>query len=248
MSATTPVEELKKKIEELKKIASLPREWNKKLAKSGQCSRDHYGEDKGNAIPVMSTDQYSYCEEHWNYYGYEEVEKAQKEIKTLEGELQFRDLIGKITRFSQVKDLVKAVSVILKKQKDAPWDKKEHIFTQEDKTQGLRLLRLLAKIRPQSSQFLDKGVAINKDLFLAGTVEEPTAYSHTVRGNIILTALDQDERYKSIARVGLTFQEAERLRNLLVDCLEHVRIEKMVLQIQEAMKISLPEEEKDEEP
>jgi hypothetical protein len=248
------LDELKKVIETLKGTSVR---WDSAKAIDGQCEKcDDYEERKVMEIPSeydSDDEQIHYrklCQKHLG----EKREDIQRSLKdALEGlesilkeELEFKEKLAKVTRIAQIKDLVEAVRAVIRKKKRS-YDREDQGFTDEELGRGKRLLQLLKKIEPKSSQFVDRGVAINQNLFLSGTAEAHE-YSSRAEPDIVLTALDQDERYKSIARVRLTLGEAERLRNLLHECVEHVRIKGMIRLIEEHMEIKLePKKEEEEE-
>ena len=229
---------LKAKLTELKtKLESIPPKWSKPKSISGRCAECYDHEDKS----IIKLGEQSYCKEHYSDYNIKHAkEDFEKEIKSIADELDFRTKLEKAVRFSQMKDMVIAVRAIIKRERDRGYGHNK-TFGSEEKDKAVKLLRLLNKIKPKSSPFLDRGIAINEDLFLAGTIIQKRYDSghHT----ITLTALDQDERYKAIARVELSIKEAERLRSLLTDCIEHVRIAKMMNTITENMKIELEHED-----
>jgi hypothetical protein len=248
--------ELKKIIETLKD-PSL--NWDRKKATDGYCDDcddcSDNTERKVIDVPVeYDSDEQELrrkklCKKHLTE-NREEIRKAYQDgLKELEPllkeETEFHQKLDKVTRFAQIKDLVEAVRAVIQKKRRS-YDE-EAKFTDEDLLKGKRLLQFLKKIEPKSSQFIDRGVAINQNLFLSGTAEAQE-YSSRAENEIVLTSLDKDERYRSIARVHLTLGEAERLRNLLHECIEHVRIKGMISLLEEHMEIKLePEKDEDEE-
>ena len=230
-------------------LAKFPEAWQDAPKHEGECD-EGWGDHKSKAQPVVTfpafgnRDEFSYCSEH--SYSYKERRKEiLNEAAEAEDELKFRTLMDKITRFSQLKDLVSPIRQLISRQRNLAYDRREQPLMSSDKEKVLNLLRLLDKIQPTSSQFLDRGVAVNSDLYLAGTIRERGSYRYEYDSSVpmvVLTALDQDERYKSIARVRMTIGEAERLRSLLTECIEHVRISKMIYEIETVLKVKLPEE------
>jgi hypothetical protein len=228
------IAKLEAKIAELRKRNEEIVVWDKEKAEMGQC-HDCYGEDKLEK-PVMKGGYNHYCEKHWakGYYVTNEIKNNDEEIKELEEEIGFQKTLAKLTRFSDknLQELIKGLKVILS-YKEHKFDYK---FSEKDKETGKKVLRILQKIAPPSSKFVDKGVCITPDLILSGTIESGRwRYQSDIR----VTALDQREGYNAVARVTLTIAEAERLRSLLTECIEHVRIFRWIKQIEEKMEIRL---------
>lgn len=240
------IDELKQQIKKLTEENKSLSKWDSKKAKKGRCSDCPYEDNEKLVIQVGS---YGYCKKHYtkesgelNYSINSEIEKNKKKIEEFDNEInneiKFQKTLEKVTRFknNDLQELIKGLRSILKHKED----RYDYKFSEEDKKQGLKVLRVLEKIKPKSSKFIDKGVCINKNLFLAGTVD----YGGYGRpdNNIVLTSFDEHERYNAVARVSLTIREAERLRSLLNDCLEHVRIIGWIKRIEEKMKIKLVDE------
>lgn len=249
-----PTTEKLKMIIDVLKGASL--RWDSDKAIDGPCDEcGGYEERKIMRIPEgyseyeKDVEYKRLCQKHLG----EKREEIQRSLKDsleklepiLKEELEFREKLAKVTRYAQVKDLVEATKAIVRRRRKYEYGEATG-FTEEELKKGEQLLRLLKKIEPKSSQFIDRGVAINEDLFLSGTATAEE-YSSRPDPKITLTALDHDERYKAIARVYLTLGEAERLRNLLHECLEHVRIKGMIALIEKQMKVKLEEEREEEE-
>lgn len=240
------IEDIKIKLDEMKlKLQNISEKWTPKNASSGLCD-ECYGDERDKEKPVIDLGDRKYCKEHYSDYKIRGAkEELEKEIKEFSAELKFRELIETATKTSQIKDIIVAVKAAIKRENKKSYSDKSTI-TEQDKENARRLLRLLKKLRPKSSIFIDRGVAINEDLFLSGTItDRGNRYGSRPKNKITLTALDQDEHYKSIARVRLTIQQAERLRNLLVDVIEHVRIYSLIDQIGSTMGITIKEDEND---
>lgn len=202
--------------------------WSKARLSDGRCHRcwDDNKERKVVKFEELGKeDGRPLCKKHY----LERIDTLKSKLKRLLGEVKdewkfYKKLKG-LTRFAQIGEEVKEVRALLRESKhDTKW-------SDESLNKGKRLLVMLEAIKPKSSTFIDKGVLINKDLILAGTVG--IGYSH--QALIVITALDESERYKSHARVHLTIKEAERLMHLLRECIEHVRILRLIGQVEEKM-------------
>jgi hypothetical protein len=235
------ITELKTRQADLEKLlTNLPKTWKK--TKQGECAKCFDYKEKP-VIELQGDNKAVYrCQEHFDKYAVKEIEEELKaEIAKVMATLDFQEKLSKVTRYAQAKELVQAVQAILKRAKGHYGDPVKWNADELDK--GLMLLRMLNKIRPKSSVFIDKGVAVNSDLFIGARHGQRANYYEDSERQIILTVLDQDERYKAIARAPLTIGQAERLRNLLTECIEHVRITNMMTRIQSRMKLELPREE-----
>lgn len=235
------IEELNKQINEIKKQNKSLSKWDRKKAEKGNCSECSDDKEK---LVIQIDSYHRFCRKHYtdksgklNYSVQSKIEENEEKVEKLKNEIKFQKTLDKTTRFKNkdLQELIKGLKLILKHKED----KYDYKFSEEDKNKGLKVLRILEKIKPKSSKFIDRGVCINKNLFLAGSVE----YSGYGRQNrIVLTSFDDHERYNAVARVNLTIRDAERLRSLLNDCLEHVRIIGWIKRLEEKMKIKLGEE------
>lgn len=231
--------------ESKKKLASIPKKWSVHYSEKGKCD-GCYDEESEKEKNVIQLEDKKYCKEHYSDYTVSQViTRIEEDIKECSNEIQFRKMIDTVTKTSQIKDIVKAVKEVIKRERRKGYGDKSTI-TDQEKENAKRLLKLLKKLRPKSSVFIDRGVAINEDLFLSGTItDRGNRYGSRPKNKITLTALDQDERYKSIARVTLTIQQAERLRNMLVDVIEHVKIYSLIDQIGTTMNITIKDDNDD---
>ncbi len=219
----TKISELKDKIKELKNIKIT---WNKDKTEIGHCKVcSDWGDKK-----VMVFFDEKYCYKHLKERKQSIQGEIEETITTIEKEIVFYKKLLTITRFVHIADEAKEMRQILK-QKENKWDYK---FSDGDVRKGKKLLLLLERIKPKSSQFIDKGVCITQDLILAG--EARSRYPHGDHA-IYITAFDQDERYRSIARVGLTVTQAKRLNSLLREAIEHTQVMGMINDIIESMKL-----------
>jgi hypothetical protein len=226
------IAKLEAKIAELKKRNEEIVVWNPEKATKGKCENCREDVEK----PVIKGGYSFYCEKHWadSRYVTGAIRENDEAIKELEEEIKFQKTLEKVTRFNDknLQELIKGLKVILG-YKEHKYDYK---FSDHDKEAGRKVLRILQKIAPQSSKFIDMGVCITPDLILSGTIESG---HYRYESDIRITALDQREAYNAVARVPLTIAEAERLRSLLTECIEHVRIMKWIKKIKEKMEIRL---------
>lgn len=253
-------QELAARVESLGAELKAVQDWSATTAQPGDCEGRHWrDEDPGKGVPTMklpasdeaNRGEFTYCERHYAEGAGERRGRLTELLKLAVGERDFRALMGRITRFSQVADLMKAARVAIRRERKAGHFgyEKHPQFSEEELANGSKVLRLLRKVRPASSQFLDRGVAVTADLYLGGrAVHERQDYGwrteEMAEPTVSITALDQNERYKAIARVNLTLTEAERFKNLLVECIEHVRIERSIQELERDM--DLKEEEPEE--
>ena len=234
----------------LKELQSVEFKWVASKAKTGRCEEyyDHEKEDP-NKLIVMDLgwsdedEKLCFCKKHWTEERFESAKrKVEEKINDLKDEISFQQKLGKITRFAQIKDMVDASKAILQRKQES-YDHPLHLSTDE-KQKIKRLLRLLRQIEPKSSQFVDRGVAITENLWLSGTASADS-YSSRPEPKITLTALDCQDRYNAVARVQLRLGEAERMRGLVTECVEHVRIKGLIAQIEEKFGEELGEGEDD---
>jgi hypothetical protein len=239
-----------------KQLATLKtqKKWTFKPSKTGKCEHHaHYDEKEVKVMHVTGMHNRAdmdFCKDHFTETVNEFDKERQKRVKHLEEEIDFQSKLAKITRFAQVADLAKAVRVIIRGHPGDRWNHdKSRGFDEDDIAKGKQLLRMLRKIEPKHSQFLERGVAVNKNLFLAGTASADE-YDSRPTNSIVLTAIDEARddfgsgaKVRVVARMSLTLGEAERFKGLFIECVEHVRIKGMIELVKNAMKLSEPEDD-----
>jgi len=252
MNSPTSIEQLQKSLKELQ---SVEFKWNDSKAKRGRCENyEDHDSDKEDVneltvIELLGRDEderpLSYCKKHWTKERFSKAKSVMEDKMTeIKEELAFRDKLTKVTRFAQIKDLVDASKAIISRKQES-YDHPIR-FSDKEKRQVSKLLKLLRHIEPKSSQFMDRGIAINENLWLSGTAHADT-YSSRPDFKIHITAIDEMEHYRTYARVRMTLGEAERLRGLITECVEHVRIKGLIAQIEEKFEDIEDDEDEDDQ-